>query len=776
MRLKTVVARGLIALLLTVVGVPVLAVFGGPAAGDQAFAQVGGTIRNIKVEGNRRIEPETVRSYLQFGPGDSYDPEAVNRSLKSLFATGLFQDVKIYRRGSTVVVTVSENPVISRVAFEGNREIDDKTLGSEVQLHSRSIYTRARVQSDVQRILDLYRRQGLFAARVEPKIIELEHNRVDLVFEIYEGPETTVRAINFVGNEAFSDSQLRDVVTTTRTNLLSFLKPTNIYDPDRLRLDKELLRQFYLKNGYADAQIVSAIADLDREGRGFYITFTVEEGEQYRFGSIDIQSSLIQVDPAQLHRRITTDSGKIYDASKVESSVEKLTLEVASEGYAFGRVRPVVERDPIARTISLVYVIEQGPRVYIERIEIVGNTRTLDEVIRREFRLAEGDAYNRVLVDAAKRRLRQLQFFKSVNIATQPGSAPDRVILVVEVVEQPTGELSFGAGYSTSEGVVGDISLTERNLLGKGQYVRLGLSGSLERQQIDFGFTEPRFLGRNMAAGFDLFHTEQDLTDEAGFKQRRTGGGIRLGVPLNDDWAFATRYNFVREEIYDVEPFASLAAFNAEGTFNVSSVGYTFAYDTRNHPKKPTQGLYFNFSQDLAGVGGDVQYLRSIAEGRAYYPIYKKIIFASRAQIGNIEGWGGQEVRLQDVFFKGGETVRGFDRAGFGPRDIGTDDALGGKIFAAATGEVRFPLPFIPDALGMQGAVFADAGTLFNPGDLGLLTPFFVANSKTIRSSVGVSLIWESPLGPFRADLAQVLTSESFDQEEIFRFGAATQF
>ena len=776
MRLKTVVARGLALFLLAVVGAPVVGAIGGIAMSNHAYAQSGATIRNIRVEGNRRIEPETVRSYLQFSNGDVFDPDAVNSSLKSLFATGLFEDVKISRQGSTVIIKVTENPVVNQVAFEGNSEIDDKTLGAEVQLRSRAIYTRSRVQSDVQRILNLYRRQGLFAARVEPKLIRLEHNRVNLVFEILEGPETTVRSINFVGNQAFDDSQLREIITTTETSLLSFMKPTNIYDPDRLKLDKELLRQYYLKNGYADAQIISAVADLDREGRGFFITFAVSEGEQYRFGSIDVRTSLTQLDPVQLRRRVTTVSGKIYDATKIQKSVERLTLEVAGQGYAFGRVRPNVERDPISRTVSMVYVIEQGPRIYIERIDIVGNTRTLDEVIRREFRLAEGDAYNRILVDAAKRRLRGLQFFKSIKINTQPGNAPDRVILLVEVVEQPTGELSFGAGYSTNEGVVGDISLSERNLLGKGQYVRLGLSGSLERLQIDLGFTEPRFLGRNMSAGFDLFHTENDLTDESSFRQRRTGGGLRLGVPLNDDWAFVTRYTFVQEEIFDVGPFASLAVLNAQGVSNVSSVGYTLLYNTRNHPKKPTRGAYFSFNQDIAGVGGDVQYLRTIAEARAYYPIYKKIFFASRAQVGNIEGWGGQEVRLQDVFFKGGETVRGFDRSGFGPRDLFTGDALGGRIFAAVTGEIRYPLPFIPEALGMQGAVFADAGTLFNPGDLGLLTPQFVNNSKTIRSSVGASLIWESPLGPFRADYSHILSSESFDREEVFRFGAATQF
>ena len=776
MRLRTVVARGLLAVLLAVVGAPITAMFGGPAGSDAAYAQSGQSIRNIRVEGNRRVEPETVRSYLLFGPGDVYNPERVDESLKALFATGLFKDVSIRRQGGTVIVVVEENPVVNQVAFEGNSEIDDDELRAEVQLKPRSIYTRARVQSDVQRILDVYRRQGRYAGRVEPKIIKLPHNRVDLVFEIYEGPKTTVKGINFVGNEDFSDATLRDVITTTETGWFSFLKPTNIYDPDRLRLDRELLRQFYLKSGYADIQVLSAYADLDREGQGFFITFVIEEGEEYRFGNIDVESSIPELDLNDLRRVVTTKSGKLYDAQKIEKSIEHLTVEASQLGFAFARVRPRVDKDAINRTVSITYVIEQGPRIYIERIDIVGNTRTLDSVIRREFVLVEGDAYNKVLVDAANRRLRGLGFFKKVNIATQPGSSPDRIILVVQVVEQPTGELSFGAGYSTNEGIVGDISLSERNLLGRGQYVRLALSGSLERFQVDFGFTEPRFLGRNMSAGFDLFHRETDQTDESSFRSRETGGGIRFGVPLNDDWAFLTRYTFKREEIFDVSQNASEAIINSAGVTNVSAVGYTLVYDTRNLRKNPTRGLYFTLNQDLAGLGGDVNYYRTLAEGRGYYPIWKKVIFVGRLQAGNIEGFSGQDVRLQDVFFKGGESVRGFDRAGYGPRDLVTDDALGGKVFATANAEVRFPVPLVPEELGLSGAVFADAGTLFNPGDLGIITTGIIANAKTIRSSVGVGLIWESPLGPFRADLAQVLTSEEYDQEELFRFGASTSF
>ncbi len=783
-------ARGLLAALVVLCSVPLSLGLGVCLGETSAYAQ--GVIQDIRVEGNKRVEPETVRSYLTFSAGDAYDAAKVDESLKALFATGLFQDVRIRREGPTIVVVVVENPIVSRVAFEGNREIEDDTLSSEVQLKPRAVYTRARVQADVQRILDLYRRQGLYAAQVDPKIINLDNNRIDVVFEISEGPTTKVRAINFIGNNAFSDSQLRYVISTTQTNLLSFLKNTNIYDPDRLNLDRELLRQFYLKNGYADARIISATADLDRDGRGFFITFTIDEGERYRFGPIDVESALPSVNIDALRHVILTRTGRVYNAEKVEKTVEALTIEVSQQGYAFGQVKPRFERDEATHTMGIVYTIEEGPRIYIERINIVGNFRTQDNVIRREFRLAEGDAFNRLLVEAARKRLRALGFFKTVDIDTEPGSAPDRVIIVVKVEEQPTGELSFGAGYSTSEGVIGDISITERNLMGKGQYVRLGFSGSLERAQVDFSFTEPHFLDRNLAAGFDLFHKEVDFQDVASFSQRDTGGDIRLGFPIADNTQMGLRYKFEREEIFDVSGNASLAVKESEGTSNVSSVGYTVAYDTRNLPQSPTSGIFASFSQDLAGVGGDVNYIRSVADARAYYPITNKITFVGRVQGGDIEGWGGEDVRMTDLFFKGGETIRGFKRAGYGPRDACEDpitgdrvnpcsrDSLGGKVFWATTAEVRFPFPFIPDNIGMQGAVFVDAGSLFDPSDFALNAVAnegsFIFDSSQVRLSTGFSIIWQSPLGPLRADIADALLKADFDKTEVFRFGASTNF
>jgi outer membrane protein insertion porin family len=778
---------------------PVIAMGDATWGSGAAFAQ--GVIKNIEVVGSRRVEPETVRSYLQFNVGDSYSAAKVDASIKALFATGLFADVSIQPKGSTIVVSVKENPIINQVAFEGNSEVDTATLSGEVQLKARSVFTRAKAQADVQRILDVYRRQGLFAASVEPKLIQLEESRVNLVFEITEGSATKVKGINFVGNHAFSDSQLRDVISTTQVGWFDFLKGTSIYDPDRMNLDRELIRQYYLKNGYADASVTAANAEIDPDGTGFLITFAVDEGPLYNFGAINIESSLPDVRPDDYRSQLLTNSGEVYDASEIDKTSEKLTLAVADAGYAFARVRPRATPDVANHTISISYIIDEGPRIYIERINVIGNTRTKDFVIRREFRLAEGDAFNSLMVDRAKKRLKALGIFKDVDIKRRPGSAPDRVVLDVMVQEQSTGELSFGAGYSTNEGVIGDVSITERNLFGNGQYLRLGLAGSFERMQVDLSFTEPRFLDRNLSAGFDLFYKQLNYQDSSGFDQRKAGGQLRLGFPIAENLWMQTSYGLSRDEIFDVDPRASVAIKEACGDTTLSStsvdcrdkgywtslVGTTITYDKRNNAQNPTSGYFLQAGTDFAGVGGDAQYWRVNAEARGYYPITDKITFVGRAIGGTIQGWGGQDVRLLDSFFKGGETVRGFDRAGYGPRDItpdGRDDALGGQTYWATTAEIRFPLPYVPDDLGLSGAIFADAGSLFGATGgaeraINANCPVgetCLADSDSIRSSVGASLMWNSPVGPIRMDFAKVLTKEKYDETQFFRFGASSRF
>ncbi len=742
-------------------------------------------IRQIQVYGNRRVEPETVRSYLKFSVGDAYDAEKANSSIKALFSTGLFSDVRIDRSGSDVIVEVVENPVINQVAFEGNSEIDTETLRGEVQLKPRSVFTRARVQADAQRILDVYRRQGQYAAVVDPKIIELEQDRVNLVFEISEGPATKVKGINFVGNHAFTDTELRDVISTTEKGWLDFLKGTSVYDPDRMNLDRELVRQHYLKNGYPDAQVVAANAELDRDGSGFFVTFAIEEGELYEFGTTKVESTVSDVDAKAFESDMLTDSGDTYDAQKIDKTVERLTQSISNDGNAFARVRPNAQPDPVNHKIDISYVIEEGPRVYIDRINVIGNTRTKDYVIRREFRLAEGDAYNPALVEGAKKRLKALGLFKGVEVKRRPGSSQDRVVLDVEVVEQSTGELSFGAGFSTAEGVIGDISITERNLMGNGQFLRLQLSGSLERMQVDLSFTEPRFLDRNLAAGFDIYHKEIDQQSQSGFKSRNTGFGLRLGFPLGERLWMQTNYSLSRDEIFDVYENSSEAVKESEGTFYTSLIGTSITYDQRNNAQNPTSGFFLQGGTSVAGLGGDVNFVRFSAEARGYYPITDHITFVGRAIGGHILGWGGDDIRLNDLYFRGGETIRGFDRAGFGPRDLSTNDALGGASFWATTAEVRFPIPLIPEDLGISGALFADAGSLWGAGAgaVDALSGCTTSNgsaclvdSNAIRSSIGASILWTSPVGPIRMDFAKVLTKQSYDEEQLFRFGAATKF
>jgi len=738
------------------------------------------TISDIRVSGNKRVEPETVKSYLTFAVGDRYTAKAADDSFKALFGTGLFSDVNISYSSRVVTVSVEENPVINQVAFEGNDELDDSTLSQEVQLRPRSVYTRAAAQGDVQRILNVYRASGYYNAQVEAKIIKLPYNRVDLVFEINEGESTKVQSITFIGNKAFSDSQLRDVISTSESSLLSFLKPTDVYDKDRLNLDRALLRKFYLENGYADIRIISAVADLDPDGEGFFITFTLEEGPQYTFGDVSLQSELPGLDPAMLQDELLVDPGDTFNALKLDKTAESMTLAASELGFPFAQVRKQVNRDPISLTIDVTFVIERGPRIYVERINIYGNIRTREYVLRQELLLAEGDPYNRQLVQQSKRRIQGKAYIKKVEISKEQGSARDRVILNINVVEQASGEFGIAGGYSSLEGVVGEVSYTERNFMGRGQFVRIKLSGSFERAQIDLSFTEPRFMGRDMSAGFDVFHKEQDYTDQAGYKSRKTGGALRFGFMVAEDTTLNTNYSFTREEVFDVDPDASTAVQDLEGTSEISAVGYSLVYDTRNLKRNPTSGLYMAVDQEFAGVGGTVNYLRTTAEARGYYPVSEGITLVGRLIGGHIEGVSGDDVRLTDAFYKGNNLLRGFQSSGLGPR-AQDDDALGAKTFYAANVELRFPFPFIPDELGLSGAVFADAGSAFgtDADDADCNTSSKTGgcqDSEAIRSSVGASVLWSSPVGPLRADFSYVITSEDFDETEVFGFGTTTKF
>ncbi len=749
---------------------------GGGWGVAQALAADDGTIvRHITIEGNQRIERETVLSYMTLQEGDAYDAGKVDASLKKLFETGLFADISMHRDGDTLVVSVVENPIINRVAYEGIHAVKEDDLNNEVQLKPRTIYTRAKVQADVSRIIELYRRGGRFAATVEPKVIRLPQNRVDLVFEINEGPKTKIAAINFLGNKNFSDSELRDVVSTSESAWWKFFSSSDSYDPDRLTYDRELLRRFYLSKGYADFRVVSAVADLSRDDAAFHITFTVEEGDVYNFGKIEIKTNLEKLNKDELKELVLTKSDETYNASLIDKSVDALTFAAGSKGYAFAEVRPRVHRDKKKRVVDLTYNIAEGPRVYVERIDIVGNQRTLDRVIRRQMKLAEGDAFNKVLLDKSEKDIRGLQYFAKVDVSQQPGSAPDKTIINVAVQEQSTGSLSLSFGFSSLDNVVAGVGLSERNFLGRGLQVGTNVSLSSRQQLIEFHYTDPYFLDRDLVGGVDLFGSETNYQTEASFDSRTKGAGLRFGFPLSDTSRLLTRYQLRFESIFNVDTNASPIIKAAAGSQVRSVVGYDYYIDERNDPVLPTAGWDFLFSQDFAGVGGSVRYLSNQILVHNYHQLAEGYVLTLRADLGYIQGIG-DEVGLNDRFFKGGQDFRGFKSAGLGPRDTTTDDAIGANGYAFGTAEVSFPNG-LPEALGITTSLFTDFGVIGGATiDSGLAGTDTYKTGYAPRVSAGLSLNWKSPFGPVRLDFGQPFVKEDYDKTEIFRFSAGTQF
>ncbi len=742
-----------------------------PASAQQS----GETIESILIRGNQRIESTTVTSYLTVKVGDAFDDDALDQSLKNLYASSFFEDVTLRREGDRLMVEVVENPIINRIAFEGNLRLDDATLEPEVQLRPRVVYTRSRVQNAVSRILELYRRNGRYAATVDPKIIKLDENRVDLVFEINEGPLTEVGRIIFVGNEAFSDNTLRSLIQTTESSWLSFFTSNDTYDPDRLAFDQELLRRHYLARGYVDFNVRSALAELTPDGETFVITFTLDEGEQYELGEVAIDSRLRDLEPEQLRQLLETTSGEVYNADDVETSITALTDEIGKLGYAFVDIEPDLEKRPDEQTIDLTYVVNEGARVYIERIDVIGNVRTLDEVVRREFRLSEGDAFNTALLRRSRQRIQNLGYFEKVDLRTLPGSAPDKTRIEIEVAEKSTGELSFGAGFSTSDGPLGDIRLTERNLLGTGRSVTANFRLSERRSEIDFSLTEPYFLDTDITAGIDLFRTETDFQDESSFDQTTLGGALRASYPVTEHLRHGVKFTVREDDIRDVDNDASAFIQAEEGKDLSLRLGQTLTYDRRDTRFLPTEGYLLRFQQEVAGLGGDTQYLKHELIGSYYYPFTPSWVLNLSARGGHIFGYGGEDVRLFDRFFLGGSTLRGFRFAGVGPRDGLTDDALGGNTLATGTVELRFPLG-LPEELRMFGRAFAEGGTLTDIDVPDGVSDANLLDSGSFRASAGIGLSWLSPLGPISIDFAEALIKEDEDKSEQFRVSFGTRF
>ena len=728
-------------------------------------------ITEIVVSGNQRIEPATVANYMTIRVGDAYDLDEIDGSIKNLFDTGFFADVSIRRDGSRLIVEVVENPIINRIAFEGNLRLDSEDLEAEIQLRPRTVFTLTKVQADVARITEIYRRVGRFNAIVEPKVIQQDQNRVDLIFEISEGEQTVIREIVFIGNEAFSDGTLREVIVTVESAWYRFLTSDDTYDPDRLAFDQELLRRYYLSEGYADFRVVSAIAELAPNREEFFVTFTLEEGPRYEIGEVSVISEMPTVDPALVEDIVDVESGDWYDASAIDDDVVEMTLELGRLGQPFVDVRPRIERDVDGAIIDVTYVVAQGPEVYVERIDIVGNLRTTDEVIRREFEFAEGDAYNTALVQRTERNIRALDFFASVALANRPGSRPDTTIIEVTVEEKATGELSFGVGFSSVDNALIGVSVGERNLLGTAQRVNLDLTASGNSQAIDLSYTDPYFLDRELSAGFDIFRVRRNLVSQSSFSRQDIGGVLRAGYPLTEHLTQTVSYTVRTSLVERVPENASRLVKAEEGRSTVSLIGERLDYDVRNDVLRPTSGYLIFQGTDLAGLGGDRAFLRNTAGFSYFYPMDVDWTLNVRADGGAITSLGGKDISLTDRFFLGGSNFRGFEPAGIGPVDTMTSDSLGGNIYWTATGEMEFPIG-LPRELGILGRTFTDWGSLF---DIDQASPS-LADDASPRASVGIGLSYYSPLGPMQFDWARAFLKEDYDKTELFRFSIGLAF
>ncbi|MCD8570086.1 MAG: outer membrane protein assembly factor BamA [Alphaproteobacteria bacterium] len=742
-----------------------------PVAG-YSTAALAQQISQVRVEGTERVDPQTVLSYMTIKPGDEINKAALDQSLKNLFATGLFADIELRQDGGTLVVDVSENPVINQIAFEGNDQVEDEDLLAEIQLRPRQVFTRTKVQSDITRLYQIYSRNGRFAANIEPKLIKLDQNRVNLVFEIDEGPVTKVKSIRFVGNKRYDDDRLRSEISTKESAFYRFITADDRYDPDRLAYDQELLRKFYLSQGYADFELISAVAELSEDKDHFYVTFTINEGERYDFGNIGIDSQIRNFDPAPLNEVISIQTGEHYNADEVQSTVDKLTDKLGDLQYAFVDVRPEIKRNRESKTVDVTFSIGETPRVFVERINVNGNQRTLDKVIRREILLSEGDPFNKSRLARSEQRIKNLDYFENVAVEASPGSAPDKTVLDVDVQEKSTGELSLGAGFSTADGPLADIRIRERNLLGRGQDLLLATTIAGKRTEFNVGFTEPYFLNRDLSAGVDAFHMTRDLQDESSFDQKRTGGAFRLGYPLSERWRQTLRLRAERNNIYNVQSNASRFVTDQEGERDTIALSQRTTYDNRDSSVFPTEGFLFWFTTEATGLGGDSKYLAGTTGASWYYSVLDQVIFNLLGEVGVVEGYGGEIVTINERYYLGGTNLRGFEQAGVGPRDVFTDDSLGGNRFYRGTAELSFPLG-LPEELGIQGHTFTDFGSLF---DLDVPSAPGLVDEKSIRAAAGVGLSWRSPFGPIRVDFAKPYAKEDFDETEVFRFNFGTRF
>ena len=744
----------------------------------------GGAIQAIQVVGNQRIEAGTIRSYLVVRPGDPFDPDRLDRSVKTLFSTGLFKDVQLSRQGNVLIVNIQENPLVNKVAIEGNKRLSDDQIKPEIQTKPRAVFTEAMVEADRQKILDLYAKKGNFDATVTPQIIRQDQNRVDVVFQVAEGPTALIAKIAIVGNHAFSESRLIEAISSREERWWRFLSTSDQYDPERLQYDKELLRRFYLKNGYADFEVLNATAELSPDRKGFFVTFSIKEGERYRLGSVTATSQIKGVTPEELLASTDLHEGDWYDGDAVQKADDAMQDYVHNRGYAFVEVKPRLKKNEDKHTVDLLFDVGEGPRVYVERIDITGNTRTKDKVIRREFRLAEGDAFNAELIRKTRQRLQDLGYFQGVEITTTPGSAPDKAIVTTRIAEKATGQLSFGGGYSTDSGALLDIGLSERNLVGTG--IDASINGVLaqKRTSINVAVTDPYFLDRNLVAGINLFVIQTNFEGTEAYDEKRFGGAVRMGYDINEHLRQVWSYTLADRDVYNVVQGSSQVIQNEAGWTLLSQVSQIVTLDYRDSKLYPHSGWAIDVGTDYAGLGGSVDFLRTNADVAYYIPLDRLMGddqwgIKLSAGAGYMFELGGKDLII-DRFFLGGDNLRGFQTGGAGPHDANTGDPLGGRFIWTESQELRFPLPGVSRDFGLTGRAFADVGALtqasFKSGTCANCGSVVIADTGAPRIGVGVGVSWKTQFGLINVDLTPFVIKQPHDQTQIFRFGFGTRF
>ena len=726
-------------------------------------------LKGIRIEGNQRIESETIHSYVPIKVGEEFGPEKLDESLKALHATGYFTDVHVSNENDTMIIKVEENPIINRIAYEGNSKLKDDVIQQEIKFRPREVLSRARIQEAQQRVLEIYRRMGRFGARVEPKIIKLPENRVDLIFEIDEGPVTYVRKITFIGNKHIPSKKLEEQLNSKRARWYRFFAVDDVYDPDRFMADQQALRKFYYDNGYPDFRIITAHAELSPDQKDFFFTFHVEEGEKYDFGKTEITSKLPNVKTSDLMEIITFAEGDTFSGKQIEKSITLMSNAVGVQGYAFVAIEPIVKKNPETKKADITFEVKEGPRVYIEKIVFAGNDRTRDHVLRREMELHEGDAFNSQKLKNSERRLKDLGYFKTVTVDTEPGAGTDQARIVVKVEEQSTGEIGLAGGYSTLDGPLASIRLVERNFMGTGRVLHSDLSIAKKRQDFDVGIIEPYFLGRNMTGSASVFSSKSTRFDA--YSQQATGIKTGIGYRLSEYWSQGFSYLVMQEKIGRSKSFVSKYIDEQVGTTITSALTHSISYDRRDAGRNTTSGYIIGMSNTYAGIGGSVEYLKNVFNAGWYYPVADEVILNIRGEVGDMERVG-KKIRTVDKFSLGGQSFRGFEFGGIGPRDAFTKDPLGGTRFWTQTNELVFPLG-LPSEFGIKGAVFSDVGSLWRVGEK--LPDTTVLDENKMRASIGCGISWDSPFGPISIDYSRAVKKQKYDSTQTILFGFSTR-